>query len=96
MRGCRCMDPQSALDDVLQRLAVDLAAIDRETRRYYRKLAGLEEWTEFHAPSEKRMVEPKSVVFPVVHSETDVGEHGEPFENPAPCDDGSPHPRGPE
>jgi hypothetical protein len=39
-----------ALDEVLRRLVVDLAAIDRETARYHRKLCGEEPWTTFEAP----------------------------------------------
>jgi hypothetical protein len=38
-----------ALDAELRRLAVDLAAVDRETNRYRRKLAGLEPWTDLEA-----------------------------------------------
>jgi hypothetical protein len=40
-----------ALDEDLRRLVVDLCAIDRVTRRYHRKLEGVEPWTTFEAPS---------------------------------------------
>jgi hypothetical protein len=43
-----------ALDEDLRRLVVDLCAIDRETRRYHRKLEGVEPWTELYLPPSLR------------------------------------------
>ena len=43
------------LDEALmRRLAVALAAIDRETRRYRRKREGLEPWSVFELPASLR------------------------------------------
>lgn len=50
----RCRRSSAALDEIdeiLRRLAVDLAAIDKAVTTYRRKMSGEESWTDFEPPA---------------------------------------------